>query len=201
MPVINNYTYNQITKDFRFATFFRLARSINTKDDAGENIFTRIIANTGEASWAEKDLKGLFSGEGASFDETVDTKGPVSIMAYTRISFPPEDAETEAESEIPEQPTEPEAPLEAYILAIGDSDFISNAMYQTQGNKDLFLNTINFLADRGDLITIRPKQQESVYLTMTAQQGRIAFLISMILVPLFVVIVGLYFSIQRRLKS
>ncbi len=198
MPVINSYTYNPITKDFRMATFLRLVRSIDTNDDAAENIFTRIIANTGEASWAETDLRGLLAGEKVKFDEGADRKGPVPVMAYSRITIQTEESMEETENE----EGEPEAPpLEAYVLAMGDSDFIANAMYQTQGNKDLFLNTINFLADRGDLITVRPKQQESVYLTLTAKQGRVAFLITMILVPLFVIIVGLYFTIQRRVKS
>ena len=182
------------------ATFLRLVRSIDTNDDAAENIFTRIIANTGDASWAETDLQGLLAGEKVQFDEGSDKKGPVPVMAYSRITIQTEKSmeETDASNEEGE-PEEP--PLEAYVLAMGDSDFISNAMYQTQGNKDLFLNTINFLADRGDLITVRPKQQESVYLTLTAKQGRITFLVTMILVPLFIIIVGLYFTIQRRVKS
>ena len=50
MPVINSYTYNPITKDFKLATFLRIARSVSTKDDPGVNIFARIVANTGEAS-------------------------------------------------------------------------------------------------------------------------------------------------------
>lgn len=202
MPVINSYTYNPITKDFRFATFLRLARSISTKEDAGENIFTRIVANTGEASWAETNLESLLSDRGADFDEGIDIQGPVSVMAYSRVTLASKDLsegevlEADTESDKPEKPEE-----DALILAVGDSDFITNSMYQTQGNKDLFLNTINFLADRGDFITIRPKQQESVYLTMTAKQGRIAFFVSVIAIPLFIIIVGLYFTIQRRVKS
>ena len=195
MPVINSYTYNPITKDFRFATFLRFVRSIRTKETSDANIFTRDIANTGEASWAETDLANLLGGKGAKFDEGMDLKGPVTVMAYSTITLPP-DEETGGESGEEEQKLK-----EAFVLVIGDSDFIINSMYQTQGNKDLFLNTVNFLADRGDLISIRPKQQESVYLTMTAKQGRMAFFISMIIVPLFIIIAGLYFNIKRRVKS
>jgi ABC-type uncharacterized transport system involved in gliding motility auxiliary subunit len=203
MPVVNSYTYNPITRDFDLATFFRFARSIGTKEGSDSKIFSRLVASTGEASWAEKDLKGLLSGKGAKFNEGVDEKGPVGIMAYSRISLGDESAgDAEAADEQEALENGEQKPVEdAFIFVAGDSDFITNAMYQTQGNKDLFLNTINYLSDRGDLITIRPKQQESVYLTLTSQQGRIAFFITMIIIPLFVILVGIYVNIQRRVKS
>jgi hypothetical protein len=192
MPVVNDYTYNPITRDFRLATFFRLARSIQVKkQDAGGNIFTRIVANTGDSSWAETNLKGLFLRKETKFDKGVDLKGPVPVMAYSQITISEDDDKPAAGGET----------KEAYVLAVGDSDFITNSMYKTQGNKDLFLNAINFLADRGELISIRPSQQESVYLTLTAKQGRLAFFISMVTIPLLVIIVGLYINIQRRVKS
>jgi len=199
MPVVNDYTYNPITKDFRFATFFRVVRSIDIKDDPGENVYSRVIANTGEASWAETSIKDLMSGVKVKFDEGVDMRGPVPIAAYSRIMLSAEEASEEAFET--EAGVEEDEGKEAFVLAIGDSDFIANSMYQTQGNKDLFLNTINFLADRGDLITVRPKQQESVYLMMTAKQGRIAFFVSMILIPLFIIVVGVYITVRRRVKT
>ncbi len=91
--------------------------------------------------------------------------------------------------------------MEALILVASDSDFVTNSMYRTQGNKDLFLNAINHLADRGDLISIRPKQQEVVLLTMTAKQGKIVFFVFLIVIPLFVIVVGIFITIQRGLKS
>jgi ABC-type uncharacterized transport system involved in gliding motility auxiliary subunit len=195
MPVINSYTYNPITKDFNFATFLRLARSVSTKDDPGEDIFARIVASTGESSWAETNFQGLAEGK-ANLDEGVDIEGPVPVMAYATLSLPAESEEEEEEYSFEER-----KPSDAVIAAVGDSDFVSNAMYQTQGNKDLFLNTVNFLADRGELISVRPKQVESVYLTMTANQGRLAFFVSVLLVPLFSIAVGIYITIQRRVRS
>ena len=194
MPVINSYTFNPITRDFRLATFFRYARSVSTKKDPGENIFVRIVANTGDSSWAETNFQGIVEGK-ARFDEGVDMKGPVPVMAYATLSRPSESSDDE------EEMFEERKPEDAIIAVVGDSDFVTNAMYQTQGNKDLFMNTVNFLADRGELISVRPKQQESVYLTMTAQQGRVAFLIAVILIPLFSIAVGIYITIQRRVRS
>jgi ABC-type uncharacterized transport system involved in gliding motility auxiliary subunit len=233
MPVINSYTYSPITKDFRIATFMRMVRSVDTKDQAGENVFARTMANTGDSSWAETGITDMKAGRSVRFDEGKDKKGPVPIMAYSTISVsapadsvssqtgessnepkpgdpePKERAKAskrkgkkDAKSEEKTASEEPEKKeVDAIVMVSGDSDFISNSMYQTQGNKDLFLNSLNYLADRGDLITIRPKQQESVYLTLTAQQGRVAFFVTIILVPLVVIVVGLYINIQRRVRS
>ena len=193
MPVVSNYTYNPITKDFRIATFLKMARSVQTKEMTKKDIFTRIVARTSDASWAETDLKALASGK-AKFNKGVDIKGPVPVMAYATVTVKQKEKSNQGKSKNNGKE------IEGYILAIGDSDFVTNSMYQTQGNKDLFLNSINFLANRGEMITIRPKQQESVFLTLTAKQGRILFFISLILIPLVIIIVGLYINIQRRAK-
>jgi ABC-type uncharacterized transport system involved in gliding motility auxiliary subunit len=134
------------------------------------------------------------SGKSMKYDEGIDIKGPVPVMAYSRITLGQKDEQAEEEAAGDVQ-------KETYVLVIGDSDFITNSMYMTQGNRDLFLNTVNFLSNRGDFITIRPKQQESVFLTLTAQQGRVAFFVSMILVPIFVIVLGLLFTIRRKVKS
>ena len=88
MPVVNDYTYNPITRDFGFTTFLRLARSIDTRDmDTNDNVFPRVVATTGESSWAETDKAQLFSGQKARFDRGIDFKGPVPVMAYSSISI------------------------------------------------------------------------------------------------------------------
>ncbi len=202
MPVISDYTYSHITKDFRLATFMRIVRSIGVKDSPGENIMTRVVARTGESSWAEKNVSDLFQKQKAKFDEGIDQKGPVSVMAYATITLKDEKSSAESsKASANGNAADENNTKEAIVLAVGDSDFISNSMYQTQGNKDLFLNALNYLADRGELISVRPKQQESVYLTMTAKQGRTAFLITVLLIPLFIIVIGIYITVQRRVRS
>jgi ABC-type uncharacterized transport system involved in gliding motility auxiliary subunit len=192
MPIVSSYTYNPITKDFRFMTFLRLARSVDVSNDTKTGAMARVIANTSDQSWAEKNVALLLSQNRAEFNEGVDQKGPVPVMAYS-VKTIGEEPEKSDDSEKP--------PQEAIVLAAGDSDFITNSMYQTQGNKDLFLNSVNYLADRGELITVRPKQQESVYVTMTAKQGRIAFFVTVLLIPLFVIAVGIFITVQRRVRT
>jgi ABC-type uncharacterized transport system involved in gliding motility auxiliary subunit len=202
MPVVSSYTMNPITRNFRIATFYRLVRSVDIAEDSPEGVFARVIAHTSESSWAERDVSDLFQAQKAEFNEGTDEKGPVPIMAYATRSIPGSGAgaQNEVDAEGAEG-GEQGSDIEAVVTVVGDSDFAANAMFQTQGNKDLFLNTVNYLSDRGELVTIRPKQQESVYLTLTAQQGRLAFFVTVLLVPLFVIAVGLYITVQRRVRT
>ena len=66
---------------------------------------------------------------------------------------------------------------ETRVAAIGDSDFASNGWLGIQGNQDLFLNTVGWLAQQENLISIRPRDPEDRRLTLSAQaQRNIAYL-------------------------
>ncbi len=45
-------------------------------------------------------------------------------------------------------------------MAIGDSDFASNGWLGIPGNRDLFMNAVNWLAQQENMISIRPKDPE-----------------------------------------
>ena len=52
----------------------------------------------------------------------------------------------------------------------GDSDFAANACLGIQGNRDLFMNTVGWLSQQENLISIRPKEADDRRMTMTATQ-------------------------------
>ena len=52
----------------------------------------------------------------------------------------------------------------------GDSDFAANALLGIQGNRDLFMNTVGWLSQQENLISIRPKEADDRRLTLTATQ-------------------------------
>ena len=43
---------------------------------------------------------------------------------------------------------------------IGDSDFAANGTLGVPGNRDLFMNTIGWLSQQDNLISIRPKEAD-----------------------------------------
>jgi ABC-type uncharacterized transport system involved in gliding motility auxiliary subunit len=173
-PIAGNYPEHPITKDMkRAATFFPMARSVKTGDGAkGEMSFTEIL-KTSDNSWAETELKG----NEAKLDEGKDTKGPISLGVAA---------------------TKKLGEKEARLVVIGDSDFAMNQYIRLLGNGDLFFNTVNWLAQDEDLISIRPKSATNRNVTMTeAQQSTLWWLVVMIM-PLSVIGAGAYVWWKRR---
>ena len=72
----------------------------------------------------------------------------------------------------PEKPEEAaDAPKpESRVVVFGDSDFASNATVSAAGNRDLFMNTVGWLSQQENLISVRPKEPDDRRLTMTAAQ-------------------------------
>jgi ABC-type uncharacterized transport system involved in gliding motility auxiliary subunit len=117
------------------------------------------------------------SGE-AKFDEGTDLKGPVSLaVAATK------DAANNKK---------------ARLVVFGDSDFASNSTYGLQGNGNLFLNTLSWLAQDESFISIRPKNPDDRRLTMTEAQGRLVSYVMLLLLPAGVLITGISVWTKRR---
>jgi ABC-type uncharacterized transport system involved in gliding motility auxiliary subunit len=81
---------------------------------------------------------------------------------------------------------------------IGDSDFAADYALGIQGNRDMFLNTVNWLAQQEDLIAIRPRDPEDRRLTMTASQQLAIRWFALAIVPLAIFGAGIYTWSRRR---
>ena len=90
------------------------------------------------------------------------------------------------------------AEKEARIAVIGDSDFVKNRYYGLSGNGNFFLNVANWLTEESDLIAIQPKTQTPRTIQLTPSQGRLLFLVSVILLPLSVLLLGVSVWVRRR---
>ena len=96
----------------------------------------------------------------------------------------------------PANPDEPKKP-ESRLAVFGDSDFATNGMLGIQGNPDLFMNTVSWLAQQENLIAIRPRNAADRRLTMTAEQQRMVFWLTLG-VPLLLFGAGFYTWSRRR---
>ena len=152
-------------------TFYPLARSL--KAETKGDITTTEILKTSAQSFGETDLKG----NEAKFDEGKDTKGPLSLGVT-------------ATKKIGEK--------EARLIVIGDSDFASNAYSRSLGNADFFVNSINWLAQEEDLISIRPKGPTNRNVELSATAQNIFFWLSVVLMPLAMIISGIVVWRKRR---
>ena len=86
------------------------------------------------------------------------------------------------------------------FVVVGTSQWAENRAMgsRTLGNRDLFMNMINWLTADEDLISIRPKATEDRPLTMTAQKLNLVFWLSVVIFPLAVVGFGLATWWKRR---
>ncbi|MBI5182274.1 MAG: GldG family protein [Nitrospirae bacterium] len=181
-PVVTEYDdRHPITKDFNVATFFPLARSVEIKKDLSKGAYP--FARTGQNSWAETDKKALEAGK-AEYQEGKDIRGPVTIGAVTAVEAAGKD--------------EGGRKRYARIVVYGDSDFANNTNLNLAGNKDLFLNTVSFLAEEEDLIAIRSKESEATAVVLTATQVRLIFWLSVVVFPSVVLASGLVIYSRRR---
>jgi len=199
-PLVTDYPYHAITKDFRVMTLFGGARSMQAGDETREGVTSQNLARTSPQSWAESDVKA--QGEITLDETTGDRTGPIALAAVATISAPsptpspsPSPAAEGEEGEAKEEPAK--AP-EGRVAAFGDVDFASNALLGFQGNQDFFLNTVAWLSEDADLISIRPKEPEDQRLTMTLQQQQNATWLARLVFPLLFVVAGVVVWWRRR---
>jgi ABC-type uncharacterized transport system involved in gliding motility auxiliary subunit len=161
-----------ITEQFQLITAFPFTRSATPVEGGVDGRFAQKVVETNPQSWAETDLKRLYGSSETEMQlDSGDIAGPITIAAAVAQAGPAPDAAATPPGEAP-----PPTP-EARMVVVGDSDFASNRALGIPGNRDLFLNMANWLAQQEDLIAIRPKNPEDSRLTLTEdQQAQIGWL-------------------------
>ncbi len=176
VPLVNNYENHAITKDFGLMTFYPLARSISldVPSDSTSQYNGTELAKTNNRSWGETDLQA----KQASRDKN-DIPGPVSLAIAMQVSAK-------------------NVGTKSRLVVFGDSDFATNRYFGAQGNGDLFMNSINWLLQDEDLISVRPKQPEDRHIQMTQSQVKTVLILFVILLPVFILVLGGIVYWRRR---
>ena len=209
VPVAATYPPHAITDDFNLLTAFPLARSVRPAPGSVSGRTGVVVVETGARSWAEADLSQLATGEVTLDEDAGDVPGPVPIATVvSQIVEEPksaddgedaeEDADGAADGAGDTDADDDDPPLEARLAVFGDSDFASNSAVGIQGNRDLALNTINWLAQQENLIAIRPREPEDRRITLTADQQARVYWLTLLLLPGFIAGAGIYTWWGRR---
>ena len=168
-----------ITESLRESVLFHMARSVVILPDAEEDFETLVY--TSEGSWAERDLDGWMRRGSASFGEG-DLAGPVPLaVAGTPRLDPPNP--------------------EARLVVFGDSNFASNEFVDTFRNRDLFLNSINWLMGDEEYISVRPNVARSSSVELDNRQFQHIVYLSLFAVPEGIAVVGVLAWWLRRKRS
>jgi ABC-type uncharacterized transport system involved in gliding motility auxiliary subunit len=148
-------------------------------------------------SWGETNLTDLFGQKPVEFDKDKDVQGPVSLAAAVSSAAPKPPAENKPTGDAKPPAGDAQKP-ETRVAAIGDSDFASNGWLGVQGNRDLFLNTVSWLAQQENLISIRPRDPEDRRLSLSAQAQRNVALFTLLGIPGAIFAVGIASWVRRR---
>lgn len=186
-PIVNIYGDHPITKDFRHASSFPQARSITVAENAPAGVTVQPLATTAPQAYAETNTEKLLDGQ-SRFEGESDIAGPLHIAAVST---------RRRASERTGSGTTPEGAA-SRVVVFGDSDFASNGSLNLSGNKDLVLNTIQWLAEQEDLIAIRPRDALTQPVVISERQGRVVFWLPVIGMPALALVIGLSVSILKR---
>jgi len=137
------------------------------------------LLDTAPESWSTPDPSVMRSGSG-HFVEGRDRRGPVPVGVSVLIRGA--------------------GGLPGRLVVLGDADFASNALLGYLGNRDLLLNSVNWLAGEPTLIgSRRPKKAPGVnQFFVSARQGRLAFWLGAVVEPGLVLLVGTVLLLRRR---
>ncbi len=210
VPVAVSYPSHPINEGFNLLTAYPLSRSVSVADGA-ESPRGQPFIETGARSWSETDIDALTGGQEVALDTADgDREGPITIGIALSRPATVTDAEDPAEgaddtedlddaddaddvsTAIDFGAEDDDTPPETRLVVIGDSDFASNFALGIQGNRDLFLNVVNWAAQQENLIAIRPREPEDRRITLTADQQQRIFWLSILFIPGLVIGSGVY---------
>ena len=169
-PVVDRFTFSEITRDLP-GVVLSAARSVTRTEEQLENLSILALLESSASSWGETDFDAL-ARQVAEYDQGLDSPGPLAMGMSVEAQGGDEGTST------------------TRLVVFGDSDFAANSGLMFGGNGDLFLNSVNWLAEEEELISIRGKPPVMRTLMLSAGEARLLLYSSVIFLPAAVLVVG-----------
>ena len=174
VALVGEYSYQPIVNEMKGETTgFPLSRSMVIKN--GDKTTVEKLFESSGSSFATTNL----SSPAVDPRDPKNKKGPLTLAAAGTYNTGKEGSQ-------------------GRFVVIGDSTWAANQFINFNGNNDLALNAVNWLASDEDLISIRPKPQEDRRITMTKSQMSFVRATSQFILPLIVVVAGFAVWWKRR---
>jgi ABC-type uncharacterized transport system involved in gliding motility auxiliary subunit len=174
IPLVSSYESHPIVSDLKNTfTGFPVARSLDIKN-TGKSTVTKLFSTSDRAIATTK----LNTNEVNPADPS-NKKGPFILGAAGTYNTG--------------KPNNP-----GRFVVIGSSGFLTNGMIGFQGNRDLAVNSVNWLSSDEDLISIRPKEAEDRRLNATQRQMNVFAYTDLLAIPLMVIVGGVLIFLKRR---
>lgn len=169
LTIIPEYGYHDITKklqDYNLLTVMTLAVTLNVATPSADYPTTSILKTTDKA-YGETDL-ALLAGSSRSTNDAKDVKGPLNLGYVVET-----------------KDNKPKA------VVLGGSTLFVDQFIQQQGNRDFALNTLGWLQEQKDQVTIRPREGDAIQQALiTGSQASMIFYGTVLLFPLLFLLIG-----------
>jgi len=175
-PIIMPDKRHPMGRSMNDAVVFPVCRSVLPAD----NSTVEVVAQSSPESWAERTTQSVYENR-ARFDADRDIYGPISVVAAAVVG---------------------EGTRQGNIVVMGDSDFASNHYMSILANKDFFLNAVDWLAEKQELLSTRTRENQPPIsmLFLTENEGRLVFWSAVVVEPAIILLIGLGVALWRRLK-
>lgn len=174
VALVTSYQSQPIVSSMKGSvTGFPLSRSLQAHDTPKTSVQT--LFNSSDTSLATSNL----SSPAIKVNDPNNKKGPLTLAAAGTYDTGKEGSQ-------------------GRFVVVGSSMWADNGFITFNGNSDLALNAINWLASDEDLISIRPKPPADQHITMTRAQSRMVILTSQFVLPLIVIFCGVFVWWKRR---
>ena len=172
IPIVQQYEPHTITRDLAgLTTLFPLTRTVSPAKTVPQGTSVQPLARTSAESWGETDGASIQGGQVKP--DGADQRGPLPIVvAVTRDK--------------------------TRLIVYGTSNVATNQFLNLQGNRDFFLNTVSWLAEEEDQISIRPKDTKATPVFLNAQQAQAVFWLPVVVLPGIVLAGGIVALMRRR---
>jgi ABC-type uncharacterized transport system involved in gliding motility auxiliary subunit len=166
------------------------SRSVAIRPGAGSELAIAPLLTTSQRSWADSNLNPPFQ-----FNPGEDKQGPFNLAVAVNRADP---APAFSPGATPTPSAGDQAP-KGRLVVVGNTEFASNNLLsQVLGNRDFFVNSVNWLAEDEDLISIRATPAGAPPIVLTAQSQWLVLYASVVFVPLAVLLLGGVVWWQRR---
>ena len=137
------------------------------------------VLRTGPGAWATPDIDILRRGA-PRFEPGRDRRGPLVVGVEARLR--------------------PNGNRQGRLIVYGSSEFASNFFLDREGNTDLLLNSINWLAGEAGLIAPRTPRKEhgTEQLLVLGEQGATIFWVAVVVLPGIFILLGAMQAVRQR---
>jgi hypothetical protein len=176
LTIIPEYGYHSVTSklsEYNLLTMMSLAVALNTEGASEEWTQTALLRTTSQA-YGETDIPTLLKSQ--------TSKGTNDIAGPLNLGYAVEDKDKKPKA-----------------IILGGSTFLMDQEIQNQGNRDFALNSIGWLQEQTNQVTIRPRQGDAyIEAFVTASQANTIFYGTLVFFPLVFLLFGGLIWWRRR---